>query len=71
MQDERELIPKWRQQIQNDSIAVTFQPIHRICLEKNWVKASQQVRSLQIFVYGDLGKNDGENIQTWSNLYNI
>ena len=35
MQDERnELIPKWRQQIQNDSIAVTFQPIHRICLEK-------------------------------------
>ena len=30
----KELIPKWCQQIQIDSIAVTFEPNHPICLEK-------------------------------------
>ena len=37
----KEFIPKWCQQIQIDSIPVTFEPIHPICLEKKWhTKAS-------------------------------
>ena len=47
----KELIPEWCQQIQTDSIAVTFQPIHGIYLEKiRHAKASQQVRTVQIFL---------------------
>ena len=52
-----------------DSIAVTFQPIHRICLEKAHQNFTTSQDNSDSSI--DLGKKDGENIQTWSNLYNI
>ena len=64
-----ELIPKWCQQIQTDSIAVTLQPIHRICLEKAHQNFTTSQDNSDFSI--DLGKKDGENIQTLSNLYNI
>ena len=54
-----ELIPKWRQQIQNDSIAVTFQPIHRICLEKiGHTKASLTSQDFSMEISEKNGETD-------------
>ena len=69
-----ELIPKWCQQIQTDSIR--FHSSHLATnppdlFGKNWAHqnftASQDNSDFSI----DLGKKDCENIQTWSNVYNI
>ena len=69
----KELIPKWCQQIQIDSIPVTFEPIHPICLEKKGhTKASltSQDNSDSSMAMEILEKT-GEHKQTSSNLYNI
>ena len=69
----KELIPKWCQEIQRDSIAVTFEPIHPICLEKKGQHQGFTNKSgiLQIlWLWRSWKQKLGEHKQTSSNLYN-